>query len=529
METQTDIPQTGLREALAWRKYRDNPIEVARKVLEIPERYLWDGVLEMFDSVMKNRKTAVQAGHAMSKDWTAGLLTLTWLLIYWGEAKVIITAPKMEQVKTIIFNEIAVQYARLRARFPEFPKDALSSNRLYFGPECFALGMTTKEGESMDALSKTSSKFSGFHSPNMLIIISESQGVEPAIYKQIRGLMTSPNSRLLEIGNPLEPYGDFYDHCTKPGYGYNNIKIPVFLSPNIIAGREVIRGMCSQVWLDEIQNDCGPDYQDDPQYQARAMAVFPEQSAMAWIPLSKIMACVQKYRSLKASNPDKMLVGGLDIAGEGDDETVFTVLEGVCMEMQHHFRKILTPETIGWAKNLILNENVEGFAIDYGYDQGVTNMLAFDRMPVIKILFGEKSPSEKFSNFGTYMWGLLREAIMNESVGLLNDPILISQLSSRRMEPQPDGKLRLQSKRKSKRASPDRGDALALAWYMRLMLLSGDNIEASALNAAASLNSEIERYETEHARRPAAKKKEEDMDDIGIIGEATLEADDIPY
>lgn len=519
------MPDQLRKAALAWSQYRNSPLDLSRQILRVPEKSLWNGVQRMVKSVFTHRKTAVQAGHAMSKDWTAGMLTIMWMLLYWGRGKVIITAPTMKQVKDILFKEIATQYGKLQTAFPSFRKDWLSTNKLSFGPQCFAVGMTTAE-----TAEHINSKFSGFHSPNMLIILSEAQDIEPSIYKQIRGLMTSPNSRLLELGNPVVPFGDFYDHCTDDSSGYNVIQLDVFQSPNIVSGREVIPGMASRAWLEEFQRDIGPEYEDDPEYQTRALAMFPQQSAAAWIPLAKIRACVQKYRSLKAAMPDQMRVGGLDVAGGGPDETVFSVLEGNCMLNQIPFRKIMTPETVGWARSMIENENVECFAIDYGFDPGVTEWLNFERLPVSKVLFGEKSPDEKFANMGTYIWGLLRTAIMTEQIGILNDPILVSQLSSRRIKPMPSGKLILESKKTSGQKSPDRADALALAWYMRLMMLTGNEIGTSTSHAEA-LNAQMEQFETvqlmSNRKRSSVPGKDNAIDDGGVFFDAPMEADDL--
>lgn len=477
----------------------------------------------MFSSVFTNRKTAVQAGHAMSKDWTAGVLVITWLLLHWGKAKVIVTAPTNRQVRDILFKEISVQYARLRVNFPEFRQDWITSHSLNFGPECFATGFTTDE--SQEAIGK----FHGIHSPNMLIILSEAQAIPSVVHKQMRGLMTSPNSHLIELGNPMVEFGDFYEHCTDPTKGYKVIHLPVFDSPNIIQGREVIPGMASREWLVELQNEIGPGYEDDPEYQSRALALFPTQSSHAWIPLSKIRTCVAKYRALKTSSPDKMKVGGLDPAGMGEDETVHSVLEGVCMLKQDCFRKILTPETVGWARGLIEEEKLEGLAIDEGYNPGILHWLNFERLPVSGVNFGStEGIPEKYANFGTYIWGLLREAIMDESIGILNDPVLISQLSSRRIERLPNGKLKLESKKKSGQKSPDRGDALALAWFMRLMMLTGGEVLTSA-NAASRITEEIERHDTKFSKTAKNAPAGTDDEDVGVSGEGRLEADEIPF
>lgn len=467
----------------------------------------------MVQSVMTHRKTAVKAGHAMSKDWTAGFLAIVWLLMHWGRAKVIVTAPTSRQVKEVIFKEISVNYEKLRIRFPEFRKDWLTTTNLNFGPECFVTGFTTKETNEMVG------KFQGFHSPNMLIILSEAQAIDTTTYKQLRGLMTSGNSRLLELGNPIVPFGDFFEHCTNPQHGYNVIHLPVSMSPNIVAGKEIIPGMASTTWLEEFRKDLGEGYSEDPEYQSRALAEFPQQSSHAWIPLSKIKLAVNR----RFKDSDRMRVGGLDTARAGDDETVHCVLEGPHMIKQDCFRKVLTPETVGWARMIIEEEKLDGLAVDEGYNPGILDWLAFERMPVHGVNFGAASPNEKYDNFGTYIWALLREAFMTEQISIVNDPVLISQLASRRIEPQPNKKLKLQSKKGIK--SPDRGDALALAWFMRIMMMGGDQLAEGGESDAALLDGEIKRHEM----RSKSGRAGEIVEDEVISSDIRTEAGEIPF
>ncbi len=514
---------------LGIRNLRSNPLEFPTRILGIPNEWVWDGVKKIILSVFNHRKTAVKAGHAMSKDWTGGVLVIEWLLLHYGEARVICTGPTMDQVKDVMFTEIEKQYDRLRARWPEFRKDWLTTKKLEITPDCFAVGMTPRDTKD------TVGKFQGRHSPNMLVLITEAQAVDHSVFKQLRGLITSPNSRVLELGNPLINFGDYYEHCTNPALGYNVIHLPVSESPNIKAGKELIPGMCSAIYVQEFENELkaiGINPADDPEYQGRVLAEFPQDSIHTWIPLAKIKAAVSNWRRLKSESDDLIRVSGLDVAGEGDDETVFSVMEGPCMLSQYPFRKMLTPETIGWAKSLITDDKVESMAIDYGFDPGVTNMLNFERLPIIKVLFGATSPDEKYANFGTYIWALLRDAIMTEKIGILNDPILIYQLSSRRVERLPDGTVKLQSKKHSGQKSPDRGDALALAYYARLMMMTGGTATEIGENEAHKLDTILKRL-SPLSSAPSTRMKttyqrqveeEEDQDDVKQISSTDAES-----
>ena len=426
-----------------------------------------------------------------------------------------------------MFEEITKQYEKLRKFYPEFRRDWLTSTKLDFGTGCFALGFTTKDIGGMVG------KFQGFKSPNMLIVISEAQAVEASVYKQIRGLMTSANSRILEIGNPLVEFGDFYEHCTNPRHGYKVMHLSCFDSPNVKAQREMIPGMVTHEYVENMKEELGAGYEDDPEWQSRVLGHFPQQSTRAWIPLSKIKSAVNRV----FPEDDHLKVGGLDTAREGDDETVHCVLEGRTMIKQDCFKKVLTPQTVGWMRSLIESENLEVVAIDLGYNPGIYDDLNEMRMPVIGVNFGGESPHKKLENMGTYMWWLLREAFMHDQIGIVDDPVLVSQLSSRRVEMTPKGKTKLESKAKIKRTftrSPDRADALAMAWYARMMLMGGledvgsQNIgnESSLLDSAIqSVAGDISKKITNRIHRDGASALSKEDDDIGLSSTGALDSD----
>ena len=481
------------------KRFTENPLNIPRHLLRLGT--LWKGAEDIVLSVFQNERTAVKAGHAMSKDWTAGFLILQWLLTYFGQSRVIVTGPTDRQVKEIVFAELAKQYTKFLNLYPAqgFRKDWLTTNKLDFGEDCFALGFTTKETEDMVG------KFQGFHSANMLIIITEAQAVSSPTYKQLRGLITSKNSRILELGNPLIEFGDFYEHCTNPKYGYNVIHLPCTISPNVIASEEIIPGMATKEYISRMKNDCGPDPEDDAEYQGRVMAEFPQQSKNAWIPLSRIKAAVNRVFEEDANSD--LIVAGLDTARSGDDETVFCTIRGRTQIQQDTFRKVLGPGTVGWAKSLMQQLRIRAFGIDIGYNPSILDWIGYEDMPTISINFGAESPDERFENLGTYMWYLAREAFINAEISIIDDPVLISQLSSRKVEMTPRGKRRLESKKVSRDHSPDRGDALVIAWYVRTMIatemlmIKADNMnEASRMNGALNVFPDV---------RPTSSRRQE--------------------
>lgn len=483
------------------------PINFAKIMLGIPDENLWSGAREMLSSVFNNRRTAVQGANSMSKDWTAGVAVLAWLFKYPFNSKVICTAPTDKQVKEIMFGEIAKQFQNFRDHSPwPVDKNCLTTEKLNLGPEWVALGMTTKETHGMMG------KFHGFKSPHMLVIISEAQAVEAPIFDQIYGLL--PTS-ILEIGNPMAPIGRFWEHCTQPRFKYNVIKLNAYDSPNVKAGRVLIPGMATQDFIDDIIQDWGKEH---PYYFARVLAEFPQSSMDCVIPMEWIVVAVDRH--LKDDNflseNDDLKVGALDVA-KGGDETVHQELTGRIVEFPIATHEPDMSKTVGWAKNLVKEQKLKLYAVDEGGLAGVASFLEEENLPAYKIQFGAiVEDSEDFDNLAARMWWELRKAFESNQISIPNDRVLIGQLAGRKYEYTSRGKRKIKLESKKDAAgrgveSPDRGDALAMAWWARtVMMYSGEGVIGSGDRDAVELQQTIERASSYRTIQ------EDDLSDIGI-------------
>ena len=442
----------------------------------------------MIRSVFEHRKTAVQSGHSMSKDFTAGIIALQWLCSYYP-AKVICTAPKLDQVKLIMFAEIAKQFGRLREVSPyRIDENCLKTTMLELGPDWYAVGMTTKEsGESVG-------KFQGYKSPNLLIIVTEAQAVQQNIFDQFYGLMTGSNTKILELGNPLAQQGRFWQHCTDPRFGYNVIKLSCLDSPNVKAGRELIPGMATREFIQEIERDWGKEH---PYWYGRVLGEFPQSSSDAIIPIEWIMRQVRDKEFLATPIPDDCeKVAGLDIAGQGSDETVHVGLLGPKVSQLSAYHKMHLNELVGWEKRIFRETEYKLLAFDMGGLADVGSFLAEENIPCFGVMFGSSPEDDsKYANMAAKMWWELRQAFQNGEVFIPDDPILIGQLAARKYDPTSKGqlKIRLEQKGTSRargEASPDRADALALAWWARKRVSGGSEI-GTAENASAGVERSI--------------------------------------
>lgn len=441
-----------------------DPLNFPRKTLALET--LWWGAEEIIVSAFKNKRTAVKAGHSMSKDWAAGIIALEWLFRYYP-SKVILTAPTQRQVVLIMFEEIKKQFNRLKSKVPfKFRGDELTTSMLRLGPDWFAVGFTTTEaGESIG-------KFMGFKSPHMLVIVSEAQRVHDNVYDQIHGIMSSGHAHILEIGNPIAPEGRFWQHCTQARHGYNVITLSCFDSPNVTAGREVIPGMVCREFIDDMRLAWGEDH---PYWYSRILGEFPQGGSDAIIPIAWIMRAVNR----EIVSDDHIKVAGLDVALRGSDECVHLVLDGPRVTRIDGFHEMDAAKIVGWAKNLTKEENIDLYVCDHGGLADIESFLEESHIPVERFNFGHKVEGfDDYLNYGALAWWHLRLAFQNNQISIPDDEVLIGQLARRRFEYTSDRKykIKLEAKKDARsrgEESPDRGDALAMAWWGRYLLLTG--------------------------------------------------------
>ena len=164
---------------------------------------------------------------------------------------------------------------------------------------------------------------------------------------------------------------------------------------------------------------------------------------------------------------------GVDIAREGNDNSVFVLRQGGCVLYIDEWGKTDLMETTG----LIL-QKMERFGLDankvnldaVGLGAGVYDRLHEQKVNVNAIVAGgEPIDKEHYVNIRAEMYDNLRQRFEAGTISIPDDQDLIAQLSSIRFKIASDKKLQIVSKEEMKRQyhlkSPDKADALALAFY----------------------------------------------------------------
>jgi len=424
----------------------------------------WDKQIEIMESVRDNKRTSVRSSHNVGKTHISARILL-WFLFSHLPSVVISTAPKWTQVRDLLWARVGEAYGKadgflggeclpLSARLRPDPDS----------PEWFAAGYTANTPES----------FQGYHEEEVLFILDEAPGVQPFIWDAIEGMLSGANCRILVIGNPTRSAGPFYQSFRSSEW--KNIHISSMDHPNIKHNRLVYSKSVAPDWPEEMKKEWG---EDDPRYISRVMGNFPPDADGSIIPLSWAESAVN--RGIPDSGIPRVV--GIDVARFGSNETVFCDLEGRVASFPHIYTGHSTAHTSGLADRYsqyydyvsVDDAGIGGAVVDNLKDNGRMNILPFHSSanPI-------HNEEDDFFDLQSQMWWYLRltfketyENPEDKSVGISipDDAVLIQQLTGRMYVIDRHGKIRVQSKidyTKEGNESPDRADALLIAWYARL-------------------------------------------------------------
>lgn len=324
--------------------YRQNWI---RFIAEILRATLDEEQEKIVNSVQRNRRTITASGHARGKDFVAACCGLTFSHLYFP-SKVVMTAPTQRQVDDIMMAEVATLHRQAHEYLERMEAPPLGSflqarKMTYPGYREWYL-------EGFKAQDKATEAWTGYHSENVMVIVTEASGIADETATAIEGLLTG-NSRLLKVGNPNHLSGDFFNAFQDPTY--EKFKLNCLHAPNVVAKRIIYPGQVDWQWVEERVDawckeipkyDYKPEkyhdfewegklYRPDDRFLVKVLGEFPSQSSMTLIPLPWIDAAFKRYESMQKkgfSTTNKAIIGA-DIAGMGRDQTVITPRFGSCV------------------------------------------------------------------------------------------------------------------------------------------------------------------------------------------------------
>ncbi|MEO5859165.1 MAG: hypothetical protein ABIR33_09480 [Pyrinomonadaceae bacterium] len=409
------------------------------RVLQVT--FLTPQQVELCNSIRDRKRTAAPSGHGIGKTFLAACIVL-WFLFSFPGAKILTTAPTWFQVENLLWSEVRKLLAR--SLFAGMCQAALTSIKLT--DDWFAIGLSTNDA----------TRFQGIHAPYVLIVFDEATGVATEIWEAAEGVAVGSRDRFLAIGNPTDPTSEFKRKCDSPLWHVINLSSEQH--PNVLSGREIVRGAVTRDWVDERLQEYGG--KDTALYRARVLGLFPEQGDDMLISLADVERAQSRWVA-PAGVPQAL---GVDVARFGSDETVeIEFFAGGVIGVPRSTLGQNTMVTAGKIKaSLALKKAVD----DAGVGGGVTDRLREQKVSVLAYNAGERAvESDRFLNRRAETWWMIREALKKNEISLPPDNKLAADLTNIKFTYTSRGQIKLESKDDIKKRlgrSPDRGDALAI-------------------------------------------------------------------
>lgn len=444
--------------------YYDNPVAFFEDILGmIPD----DWQKEVLNDLIDHPKISVRSGQGVGKTaLEAG--SIIWFLVCRPYARVIATAPTMQQLYDVLWAEIA------KWLNSSLVKDLLkwTKTKVYMvGDEdrWFATAKTATKPENMQ----------GFHEDHMLIVVDEASGVADTIMEAILGTLSGEDNKLLMCGNPNRLEGVFYDSHNSDRDKYKVHKVSSMDS--------------KRTSKDNIEMLLKKYGQDSDVARVRIFGEFPKGALDSLISMETVeYACNCKIPESEIVTSNVLHIG-CDVARFGDDKTVITPRIATKIFPFEKYSKKSTMETVGnvimmCKKYMQKYPKLKRCIIkidDTGIGGGVTDRLrevvAEEKLPytIIPVNNGGAATDDYYANLGSQIWGELRDALEENFSNMMQgekkavielpyDDELIKQLSNRRKKITSKGKIQLEKKEDMKSrgiGSPDIADSVTLAFY----------------------------------------------------------------
>lgn len=331
-------------------RWQSTPRDFFGEVLGVEKTWkLQDDLCNAIPAAIKEKKQIfIGSGHALGKDYICAAVSL-WFLQSFKPSIVIQTGPTDRQVKKVMWGETLSHWNKRKIDLGgvTYTNPYLEMDRKL---KWYLLGFTTKEtGATKDG---GGGKFSGFHSENICVIISEAQAVEENIYDQIDGITASGNTLVIFIGNPTRAKGGFARGLRDRK---NNIvfNFSCLDNPNYKERRTVIPGLASYEWVEDKRRKWG---EGDPRWQGRVLGQIPSVGVNS-VFSDELINHMKERSGMIAKYSDN---AGLawDPAGEGVDDEVFMAGRGG--EPRRMYKKTKMAPSVGAVKAIEMCKAING-------------------------------------------------------------------------------------------------------------------------------------------------------------------------
>lgn len=304
------------------------------------EGHIWDGdrdaLANAWLSIANKRWAGVEAATGTSKTYFLSRLVM-WFLDVYPDSLVVTSAPKQDQLKLHLWAELSKSFNKfkqfrdkaamytLRMVVEETNTKLMEVDDVDYSKSWQCIGFVAGAGSDEDSATKAQ----GFHREHMLIILEETPGMPRAIMTAFQNTCTGENNLIMAVGNPDSELDLLHEFCQMKNV--DAYRISAYDYPNVVAGREFIKGAVTQKSIDFRKAKYGEEHN---MYLSRVRGISPKQSEHSLIKLTWIMDALARV----IKNDEGYNAVGVDVSNsEAGDKAALAWGEGATLKEVQDF------------------------------------------------------------------------------------------------------------------------------------------------------------------------------------------------
>ena len=419
--------------------------------------------VELLLALQDESKIAIKAGHSVGKTYGLGLGVLWW---FDCRGCVFTTAPTGYQVNDLLWRYMRQHLQKCLIRYPARPLKT-PCMEVSGDAERWAKGRSSDDPTNMQ----------GYHAPRLLVVIDEAGGVPDEMIRVLETMAQGHGSCIAMIGNPNHKRSKFRAAFYEDRAYWHRITMSCWNSCNVLAGREVVPGMVTREWCEEMLATCG---EKSAVYLCKVLGEFPPEDATKVIPMEWIEAAFDLWDELEAEGvPEGPLAASAqDCARQGKDSNALTALRGQRIHVVEEWHERNAIKSAGRAFAWIREELPRRHVVDSNAVGGpVCDQLELlfeefgldDQVELIGLDWSgaAEQPDRFFRKLDELYWKM-RERLnpdreKSERLALKRDDKVAAQLNTRSYSLDERGRIKVETKkdlRKRGAPSPDIADAI---------------------------------------------------------------------